>query len=67
VMAAVPPELWAKRQAAEVFQEILEHRWLLSERRGSDVGLDVAVRGYLDDVLRHAPDERSVLAPDDLG
>jgi hypothetical protein len=66
-MAAVPPELWAKRQAAEVFHEILEHRWLLSERRGSDVGLDVAVRGYLDDVLRHAPDERSVLAPDDLG
>jgi hypothetical protein len=64
-VAAVPPELWAKRQAAEVFHEILEHRWLLSERRGSDVGLETAVRAYVDEVLRHAPDERSVLAPDE--
>jgi hypothetical protein len=65
-IAAVPPELWAKRQAAEVFHEILEHRWLLSERRGADVGLDTAVRAYVSDVLSHAPDERSVLASDDL-
>jgi hypothetical protein len=65
-IAAVPPELWAKRQAAEVFHEILEHRWLLSERRGADVGLDAAVQAYVFDVLRHAPDERSVLASDDL-
>jgi hypothetical protein len=64
-MAAVPPELWSKRQPAEVFHEILEHRWLMSERRGSDVGLDVAVRDYVDGVLRHAIDERSVLSPDD--
>jgi tRNA A-37 threonylcarbamoyl transferase component Bud32 len=64
-MAAVPAELWTKREPAEVFHEILEHRWLLSERRGSDVGLDVAVRDYVDGVLRHAADERSVLAPDD--
>jgi hypothetical protein len=65
-MAAVPPELWTKRQAAEVFHEILEHRWLLSERRGTDVGLETSVRAYVDDVLRHAADERSVLAPDDV-
>jgi Domain of unknown function (DUF4032)/Lipopolysaccharide kinase (Kdo/WaaP) family len=64
-VAAVPPELWVKRQPAEVFHEILEHRWLLSERGGSDVGLEAAVRSYVDDVLRHAPDERTVLAPGD--
>jgi len=66
-VAAVPPELWAKRQAAEVFHEILEHRWLLSERRGADVGLESAVRAYVDDILRHAHDERSVLASDEPG
>ena len=65
-IAAVPPELWGKRQAAEVFHEILEHRWLLSERRGADVGLDTAVQAYVTDVLSHAPDERSVLESDDL-
>jgi hypothetical protein len=61
-VGAVPDELWSKRQAAEIFHEILEHRWRLSEERGTDVALDEAVRAYIDDVLRHAPDERTVIA-----
>lgn len=61
-IAAVPEELRGKRQAAEVFHEILQHRWFLSERRGADVGLAAAVASYVSDVLRHAPDERTVLA-----
>lgn len=61
-IAAVPEELRGKRQAAEVFHEILQHRWFLSERRGADVGLEAAVASYVSDVLRHAPDERTVLA-----
>jgi hypothetical protein len=64
-MSAIPPELWTKRQAAEVFHELLEHRWLLSEQRGKDVGLEEASRDYVDNVLRHAPDERSVIADDE--
>ena len=59
-VAAVPPELHSKRQIAEVFHEILQHRWYLSERSRCDVGMDVAVRSYVDDVLRQAPDERAV-------
>jgi hypothetical protein len=60
-VAAVPAELHSKRQAAEVFHEILQHRWYLSEQQGADVGMDAAVRSYVDDVLRQAPDERAVL------
>ncbi len=63
-IAAIPLELWGKRQAAEVFHELLEHRWFLSQQRGEDVGLLPAVDAYVQDVLRHAPDERAVLAPD---
>ena len=59
-VAAVPAELHSKRQIAEVFHEILQHRWYLSEQRGCDVGMDVAVRSYVDDVLRSAPDERAM-------
>jgi tRNA A-37 threonylcarbamoyl transferase component Bud32 len=66
-IAAVPAELRGKRQAAEVFHEILEHRWLMSERSGADVGLQAAVGAYVDDVLRHAHDERSVLTSEDPG
>ena len=60
-VAAVPPELRNKRQAAEVFHEILQHRWFLSERAGGDVGMESAVASYVADVLRHAPDERAML------
>ena len=62
-VAAVPAELWGKRDAAEVFHEALEHRWFLSQQAGEDVGLMPAVEAYVDDVLRHAPDERAVLEP----
>ena len=60
-VAAVPAELWSKRPAAEVFHEILDHRWYLSEGEGSDVGIDRAVKSYVDQVLRHAADERTLL------
>ena len=60
-VAAVPPDLRNKRQAAEVFHEILQHRWFLSERVGADVGMETAVASYVSDVLRHAPDERAML------
>ena len=59
-VAAVPAELQAKRQSAEVFHEILQHRWYLSEQQGCDIGMDAAARSYVDDVLRKAPDERAV-------
>jgi Domain of unknown function (DUF4032)/Lipopolysaccharide kinase (Kdo/WaaP) family len=62
-VAAVPPELWGKRDAAELFHEALEHRWFLSQRAGEDVGMMPAVEAYVEDVVRHAPDERAVLEP----
>ena len=63
-IAAIPVELWGKRQAAEVFHELLEHRWFLSQESGEDVGLMPALQDYVETVLRHAPDERAVLAPE---
>jgi hypothetical protein len=38
-VAAVPAELRGKRAAAELFHELLEHRWYLSEQAGRDIGL----------------------------
>ena len=39
-VAAVPEDLWARLPAAEVFHQVLEHRWFLSERAGKDVGIE---------------------------
>ena len=60
-IAAVPAELWGKRQAAELFHELLEHRWYLSEREGGEVSLDSAIESYVDTVLRGLPDEKTLL------
>jgi hypothetical protein len=60
-MAAIPRDLWNRLPAAEVFHELLDHRWYLSEQAGCDVGLDETVAAYVDDVLRHAPEERRLL------
>jgi hypothetical protein len=64
-IAAVPAELQGKREAAEIFHEILEHRWYLSQQAGRDIGLLPAVSSYVEQVLRHQPDERAVLDPGD--
>jgi hypothetical protein len=61
-IAAVPAELRGKRAAAEIFHELLEHRWFLSEQAGRDVGMDKAITSYVEQVLSQAPDERLPLS-----
>jgi hypothetical protein len=62
VLALVPRDLRGKLPAAELFHEISEHRWLLSEQTGHDVGRAAAVADYIDTVLRDLPDTRVDLA-----
>jgi len=61
VVRAVPNTLRGKLEPAEIFHEVLEHRWFLSENSGSDIGLQSAVDSYITNVLAHKPDERAVL------
>ena len=63
-IAAIPAELWGKREAAELYHELLEHRWYQSQRKGRDVGRDEALRSYVD-FLRSLPDERRAMLGDD--
>ena len=64
-MAAVPEELWAALPAAEVFHQVLEHRWFLSEQAGKDVGIDKAVSSYVRSELPQRRPERIVLEEPD--
>jgi hypothetical protein len=62
---AVSTELRDKLDPPEVFHQVLDHRWYLSEAAGMDVGLETAVRSYIDTVLRYIPDQRTVLPEGD--
>ena len=64
VVRAVPRKLRTKLEPAELFHEVLEHRWYLSERAGHDVSLKKAVADYVDTVLPSKPDEVAVLGVD---
>ncbi len=67
VIEAIPAELSEKLEPAEVFHEVLEHRWFLSEAAGREVSMDEAARSYVQNVLPYRPDETAVLEPDLLG
>ena len=56
VVAGIPPELRDKLHPVEVFHEVLEHRWFLSEKTGTDVGTQKAAAAYLSEVLPTVPD-----------
>ncbi len=60
-IAAVPEDLWAALPAAEVFHQVLEHRWFLSEEAGKDIGIDKAVESYVESELPMLRAERIVL------
>jgi hypothetical protein len=61
VIEQVPAELRGKLEPAELFHEILVHRWYMSEAADRDVGMDAATKSYIDNVLRYRPDEQAVL------
>jgi hypothetical protein len=61
VVRAVPAHLRRKLEPSELFVQVIEHRWRLSEEAGRDVGLAPAVQSFLADVLVHRPDEQAVL------
>jgi Domain of unknown function (DUF4032) len=55
VVAAIPASLRGRLAAPEIFHEILEHRWYLSEDAGRDVGTTAAARSYFATVLPGVP------------
>jgi tRNA A-37 threonylcarbamoyl transferase component Bud32 len=70
IMAAIPDELASRLEPAEIFHQLLEHRWYMAERADGEVTLEQALADYLR-LLAEAPDERtyigqSILAADDL-
>jgi hypothetical protein len=61
VVGAIPSEYTGKLEPAEVFHEVLEHRWYMSENAGSDVSLLDAVRSYVSEVLSKRRDEEALI------
>ncbi|MCC6269865.1 MAG: DUF4032 domain-containing protein [Microbacteriaceae bacterium] len=63
VIRAIPRELKGKLEPAEVFHQMLEHRWFLSQEENRDVPLAEAVGSYIETILQHRRDEATVINP----
>lgn len=57
IVSAVPDTLADRLAPAEIFHEILVHRWYLSESAGTDVGTTAAAQSYVDTVLPRVPEQ----------
>jgi len=55
VVVAIPAGLRDRLAPPEVFHEILEHRWYLSEQASRDVGTTAAARSYFETILPQVP------------
>ncbi|MGA0851112.1 MAG: DUF4032 domain-containing protein [Candidatus Nanopelagicaceae bacterium] len=51
VVNSVPGNLKGRIEDAQLFHEVLEHRWYLGEKAGHDLGLDFATSDYIAQVL----------------
>ena len=56
IVNLVPTEHVGRVEPAQLFHEVLEHRWYLSEAAGHDVGLDFASKSYISEVLPYRRD-----------
>jgi tRNA A-37 threonylcarbamoyl transferase component Bud32 len=57
LVAMVPRELRGRLEPAEVFHEVLVHRWFLSERAGHEVDIFETARDYIEHELARRPEE----------
>lgn len=58
---AVPRDLRHKLEPAQVFHELLDHRWYLSQQHGRDVPMPEVVKSYVRNILPTRPDEDAIL------
>ena len=65
---SVPRELRGKLEPAQIYHELLDHRWFLSQQQHRDVPMAEVILSYVETILPNRPDEQSVLGtrPEDL-
>ncbi len=60
VVDAIPADMRSHLEPPELFHQLLEHRYLMAERRGGEVRTTDALADYLAGVLPTAPEERQL-------
>ena len=62
VVNSVPSEMRKKLEPAELYHEVLEHRWFMGVAAGREVSVVEAAKSYMETVLENLPDEQIALS-----
>ena len=60
VVDAIPDDMRSHLEPAELFHQLLEHRYLMAEKRGAEVPNEEALEDYLAGVLAATPEEKQL-------
>ena len=63
VIGAIPVDMRGKLEPAEIFHQVLEHRWYMAENANHGIPLLEAVQSYVNNVLVNRRDEETYLEP----
>jgi len=63
VILSIPKDMSGRLEPAEIFHQVLEHRWYISENAGHDIALGDAVDSYVKNVLTNRRDEEALISP----
>lgn len=66
IMQSIPSEMLNRLEPAEIFHQLLEHRWYMAEKAGREITLEEALADYLS-LLEVAPVERVQLDEGNAG
>ncbi len=64
-IAAIPADLRGRLTDAELYHQILDHLWYMSEREGRDIGLAQATDDFVGSILPQLPHEAALLVNED--
>ena len=67
VVSLVPREMRKKLEPAELYHEVLEHRWFMGEQAGREIPIDEAAQSYMETVLQNLPDEEVAMSMESMG
>jgi hypothetical protein len=63
VVTAIPKHLSGRLEPAEIYHQVLEHRWYMMENNKRDIPAAEAVQSYIDNVLVNRREEEAYLSP----
>jgi hypothetical protein len=63
IITAIPKHMTGKLEPAEIYHQVLEHRWFMAQNQKREIDSTEAVNSYITNVLAHRREEEALIEP----